>query len=301
MFYVLPPVMPEANGIWSYECYQWIGKDIWMLPWLSLVVILCQAILINYITARFRLSEEITLFSGAFYILLCGSILELSNLPLALLANTFLIIVLYLLFETYRQSSSAAAIFNIGLWVGIGSLFHFSFILYLLLGIIGMNILRSWNTKEVLMLIIGVFTTYFLCGSVYFLYDAYPLFWEQQISKNLAFLSFELQNSWVSFVERIFIALLIIISVLSQSIYAYKRNIQVQKFQSILYWTMIVAGISALIQTKAGMLQLVFVLPSLAIFMMYNFTRLEKSIAEILHLLWFFLVIALQFHQFFGF
>lgn len=301
LFYTTQPVLPEANGIWSYEFYRWIGNDLLLLPWLASAMILCQAIFINYIAARFRLSEEITLFSGTFYILLCSGMIELTNLPSALLANTFLIIVIYLLFETYRQNNSAASIFNIGLWVGIGSFFHFSFFLFILLGIIGMNILRAWNTKEILMLLIGLLTTYFLCGSFYFLYDAYPLFIEHQFSKNITFLNFGMQNTLASYIERGFVLFLIVISILSQGIYAYKRNIQVQKFQSILYWTMFIAAVTVFFQSKAGVEQFVFVIPTLSFFMMYNFTRLESATAEALHLIWIIMVISLQFHQYLGF
>jgi hypothetical protein len=301
LFYTGEPLMPEAAGIWSFEFYRWVGKDLWLLPWFSISIILFQAIFVNYIAARYRLSEEITLFSGSFYILLCSGIGTLGNLPPALMANSFLIVVIYLLFDSYRQNNPAAAIFNIGLWVGIGSLFQFSFFLFVLLGIIGLNIVRSWNTREMLMLLAGITTTYFLCGSVYYLCDAFPLFLEQQFTSNLAFLNFNLDSTAVSYIERGLVLMLVVVAILSQGVYAYKRNIQVQKFQSILYWALIIAAFSAVFQAQASTEQLVFLMPTLAFFMMYHFTRLKSEIAETLHLVWVLLVIALQLHQFLGF
>lgn len=301
LFYTGTPVMPESSGIWSMEFYRYIGEDLWLLPWFSIGIILIQAVFVNFIAARYRLSEEITLFSGSFYILLCSGIGDLANLPPALLANSFLILIIYLLFDSYRQNNPAPAIFNIGLWTGIGSFFQFSFLLFVLLGVIGLNIVRSWSIKEIFMLVSGIATTYFLCGSVYYLSDAFPLFIEEQFSKNLAFLSFDIQSSAVAVVERGLVLMLIVISVFSQGIYAYKRNIQVQKFQSILFWAMIVAALAALFQFNAGAEQLVFVMPTLSFFMMYHFTRLKSSVAETLHLIWVLLVIVLQLHQYLGF
>lgn len=301
LFYTGEPVLPESAGIWSFEFYRWVGKDLWLLPWFALFAILFQAIFINFVAARYRLSEEITLFSGTFYILLCSGIGGLANMPPALLANSFLIVVIYLLFDTYRQNNPAAAIFNIGLWVGIGSLFQFSFFLFVLLGIIGLNIVRSWNTREMLMLVSGIATTYFLCGSVYYLCDAWPLFIEQQFSSNLAFIQFNAHNTTVSYIERGLVLLLIVVAILSQGVYAYKRNIQVQKFQSILYWAMIIAAVTAVFHAGAGTEQLVFVAPTLAFFMMYHFTKMKSNMAETLHLVWMLMVILLQFHNFLGF
>jgi intracellular septation protein A len=47
--------------------------------------------------------------------------------------------------------------------------------------------------------------------------------------------------------------------------------------------------------------QLVFLMPALAFFMMYSFLKLERGLAEATHILWIFLIIALQFHKTLGF
>ncbi len=301
LFFTTTPSLPTSQGIWTFELYRSLADSLWLLPHLAAGLVFIQAVSLNFIATRFRLSEEITLFSGVFYILLTSSILELGMPTPTLFAASFLIIILFSLFETYRQTASAAAIFNIGLWVAVGSFFHFAFGIFILLGVIGINVLRAYNFREILMLLIGVFTAYFLVGSFYFFYDAFDIFWNEQFTQNIAFLNLTTPNIWTTYIERLFIGSLLIVALLSQGIYSFKKNIQVQKFQTVLYWAMLLSGLTLLFQANVGMSQLVFLMPSLAFFMMYNFLRFEKSNAEMFHIFWIFLIIILQFHQNLGF
>lgn len=271
------------------------------MPIIAAVLIFAQAVGINFIATKFRLSEEITLFSGIFYILLTASIVELAMPTPTLLANTFLIVILYSLFDSYRKSASAIAIFNIGLWIGIGSLFHFGFIAFLLLGIIGLNVLRAFNFREILMLVVGALTAYWIVGAFYFIFDAFNIFWEQQILRNIGFLHFKGENNWLTYTERLFFAILAIVVIISQGVYSFKKNIQIQKFQTVLYWALLVSSITLLFQNNIGIDQLALTMPTLAFFMMYSFTSWSRPTAEALHLIWIFGVIVIAFHQFFGF
>jgi hypothetical protein len=178
LFFNVPNTLPTAQGIWSYEIYNSLANHLWLLPHLAAALIFFQAVGINYVATRFRISEEITLWSGAFYILLTSSILELAMPTPTLMAVSFLIIILFSLFETYRKSESAAAIFNIGLWLAVGSFFHFAFGLFILLAIIGLNVLRAYNFKEVLMLLVGVCTGVFYAWRFVFLFRCVRYFLE---------------------------------------------------------------------------------------------------------------------------
>lgn len=301
IFINVTPTLPIAQGVWSHELYTILANTLWLLPHLAAALVFVHAVGLNYIATRYRISEEITLWSGVFYILLTSSILELAMPTPTLLAVGFLIIILYCLFETYRKSAAAAAIFNIGLWIAVGSFFHFAFGVFIFLAVISLNVLRAYNFREILMLCIGVFTAYFMVGSYYFYYDAFDIFWNEQFTKNMAFLHITSPNNWLTFGQRIFFGLLLLISLFSQGVYSFKKSIQIQKFQTVLYWTLIFSGISVCFQSNVGMEQLVFLMPTLAFFMMYSFLKLEKGLAEAVHILWIFFIIALQFHKNLGF
>jgi hypothetical protein len=293
--------LPVAQGIWSYEVLNFITLQPGTAHYITLALIFFQAVGVNLIASRFRISEEITLFAGLFYILLTSMIVETNQPSAALFATTFLILILFILFDTYRNSVSASSIFNLGLWIGVGSLFQFVFGIYLFLAVIGMAVLRSYALKEMLMLLIGLFTVYFVVGFAYFYFDAFDIFWNQQFKANIAYFHIVSPNTWVTYIEQILFAALIGFGILSQGFFASKRSIQVQKYQTILCWSLIVAGISIFFQANIGMEQLLYVLPALSFFMMYWFLRMSRSNAEAFHLLWFFLAIAIQFHEKLGF
>lgn len=300
-FITAEPSLPIAQGIWSYEIFQRLQNHIEMLPYITTALILFQAIGINFIVTKFRMADEVTLFAGAIYILLTSSILELCTPTATLFACFFFLIVLHELFSCYRQNISAKVIFNIGLWIGVGSLFHGGFIVFLLLSIIGFYILRGNSFKEALMIFSGAFTVYFLVGSFYFLWNAYDIFWQQQITNNLAYFNINIQNTWTTYIERIYFALLVIIVIFSQSIFSFKQSMQTQKYQTILYWTILFSGLTVVFQANIGMDQLSILCVPLSIFFMYHFIRLDKTTAEAIHLIWIFLIIGFQFHKILGF
>ena len=103
------------------------------LPFIvGILLVFVHAVMINVIVARFRMANEVSLLPGVCYILLASSIPEFLNLSPILLANTFFIIALFELFGSFRQKSVIANIFNVGFWLGIGSLFYFSEIIFIL-------------------------------------------------------------------------------------------------------------------------------------------------------------------------
>lgn len=300
-FITTEPSLPIAQGIWSFEIFQKLQYQLSWMPYLAALLVFIHAIGINFLVTRFRMADEVTLFAGAIYILLTSSILELSNPTSTLMACTFLLVILYELFSLYRQQVSAKTIYNIGLWIGIGSLFQVGFIIFLLLGIIGLNMLRNNSLKETLMILFGTLTVYFIVGSFYFLTDAFDIFWQHQFEKNWAYFNIIAQNTLLTYIERIFFIALLVFTIFSQSFFSFKQSIQTQKYQTILFWTMLLSGLMIIFQANVGMDQLSFLCIPLAIFLMYYFIRLEKSTAEAIHLILFFSIIAFQFHKTLGF
>ena len=136
---------------------------------IGIVIVFLQSLLINIIVAKFRMATSVSLFPGLFYALLASMIPEFLALSPALMANTFFILALWELLETYRKNNVAGHIVNVGFWIGIASLFYFSEVVFLLLAFIGLNVLRAFKFKEVMMLWIGFFCTLYYVCCVFFL------------------------------------------------------------------------------------------------------------------------------------
>jgi hypothetical protein len=139
----------KPQGIYSYEISQWIGTQHWIEPFVAALVVFIQAILINVLSFRYRIADEKTLFPGIFYILMVSISPDFMGLSSVLLALTFLILAFFEMFSMYRQGVASGNIFNIGLLIGLGSMFCFSLSAYLLWAFIGLSILRKGDRKSV--------------------------------------------------------------------------------------------------------------------------------------------------------
>ena len=114
--------LPVSKGVLSDWVYNLCGYSGSLATLLGLFLVFFQAILINIVIARLRMAVEVTLLPGLVYILLVSVIPDFLNLTPLLFANTFFILALLEMYKIYRSKSFAGNIFNIGFWLGIGSL-----------------------------------------------------------------------------------------------------------------------------------------------------------------------------------
>jgi len=138
----------SQSGIFSELLYQWISPHSMEGFVVATILVFLQAVTINVIVGKYRIANEISLLPGMFYVLLSSAFSEFLYLSPLILANTFYIIVLMELFSIYRKYSAAGAIFNIGLWTGVASLFYGSYLFLFILAMAGLGILRSFKLKE---------------------------------------------------------------------------------------------------------------------------------------------------------
>ena len=285
---------PGHLGILSEWVYSNIGSTGIIPQIVSIVLIFIQAFLINKLVSDFRINTEINLFPGVFYVLLVSALPEFINLSPILMANTFYILGLQVLFNTYKTSHGGGNIFNTGLCFGIGSLFCFSAWILLILGLVGLSILRSFKLRERLMLILGFLIPYYGLWVSHFLFDRVNYFYNYHFWENIDFLDFAGTADSELFIKLGFFGLLIIFSLLSYGIYMSKKNIKPQKYISILYWGLLVTVFTFFFQSGIMVEHLMIVSVPLAIFLGLNFTQFKKRTAEFFHLLIFVGVIILQ-------
>jgi len=295
--FVTGHVAESANaGILADYFYTFTNGHPVLVNILSILIVFIQAILVNILVAQYRMANEMSLFPGLFYILLVSSIPDFLSLSPPLLANTFYIIALLQLFETYKKNTVAAGIFNTGFWLAIGSLFYFSTITFVILAFIGLGTIRTARLKENLVLIIGFIVPYFLCNVIYFWNDQLGLFWQQQFTDNFGFLDLaEVKVDWELYVKLLFFLLLILFAMFNAGSFGFKKNTQVRKYIGILYWGMLIAGLATTIQASVSLQHLLLLTPPLAIFLSFSFQKINKPMAESIHLVLLFAILILQF------
>ena len=287
---------PSESGMLSRHVYQGVGTSGWLPSLIALLLVFIQAFLINVLVARFRISKEVTMIPGVFYVLLMSTMPDFLQLTPVLLGNSFLIFAIMSLFQTYKKSSVAGSIFNTGFWIGMASLFYFSNIAFVLFAIIGLATIRALRINEIFMIIIGAVIPYFLAGTFAFLVDALPQFHHLQIEDNLGFLSFDWQPVWQNYATLAIFGILSIIAFFSFSTYFQKQSIQAQKYIQVLYYFMFVSVLTIFMQKGIRPSNLMLLAIPLSILLPLNFLSLKnKNLASTLHIIWLILVLAIQY------
>jgi Family of unknown function (DUF6427) len=252
----------------------------------GVVLVILQAVLINWMSVRHRLSGESTMFPGLFYVLLSGFIPEFMLCSGPMLANTFFIIALFNLFDIYKKTACADTIFNVGFWLGLSSLFYFSFTIFVIFGIVGVSILRGAKLEEYLMIIAGYVVPYILAIAGFYLWGNLDNFVQWQYRDGFDIIpTFAVNFDWIQWLKVGFFGLLVLVSVISYNIYTGKRAIQGKKYLDILYWCMIFAGLATFIQGGLEFEHFLLLVVPLSLLIAFNFMAFKnRYIAEALHL-----------------
>lgn len=298
VFVVPSDWQPTSHGYLSKAVYEWIGYAGTVPNIVVILLLSLHATILNAMVANNRLDDIVTLFPGLFYILFASAIPSFLYLSPLHLANTFYIIALYELFKVYKKPSAADNIFNVGFWVAVGSLFYFSYAIFILVGMIGLNILRAFSLQERLMILCGALVPYVLVGVYAFWVDEWAIFLQQQFVNNVGFLSFQVEPGIETILKIVFVDLFLLVAIFSYGLYQLKKNIQVQKKISVLYWGLLCAGLTLIFQAGIRSEHLLTLAVPLGIMISINFTSVSKRWAEILHLLIVLVVLIFQYQQY---
>ncbi len=291
---------PSSAGVLSHAVYSYVGTHGWLPDLVSLILVLLQALLLNVLSARFRVSREVTMFPGLFYILLMSTLPSFLHLSPVVMGNTFLILAVSSLFNSYKKSSVADSIFNVGFWISMASLFYFSNFIFLLLAILGLAALRNIRISEIFMVIIGMIVPLFLAGSIFYLSDDWSNFYQTTFLTEFGFWNFDWVEHWSNYVPVVLFGILILTVLGSANIYFQKQSIRSQKNIQILYYFIFISLLTAFIQKGIRVEQFLLLAIPLSLMLPLNFLEFRKrEIGSGIHLTWLIGILFLQYRLLF--
>ncbi len=291
------PIVPSRPGILTESIYAVLPIETTAAHIIAMVLLFVQAFFINEIVSRNKLIADVGLFPGLFYLLVANLAPEFSYLSPALIANTFYLAVIYNLFLTYNNSSAAPVIFNIGFFISTASLFYFSYFSFILLGVVGLNALRTLNGREQIMMLCGAVVPYLILSTYFFWFDQLSSFLNQQLHQNIKWFSLEdkLFSSQENIIILSAIGFLIVVTLASYNNNIFKKVREVQKKINLFYWMLLIPAISLLFQAQIQTDHSLIIAVPLGILLSFSFSRLSSSWAELYHL---FLLATLLFFQY---
>ncbi len=287
-------IVPRGHGIlthWVYISFPPLSMSGVIL---AFILIFFQATAINLMIARYRVATDISLLPGVFYCLFTSLMPDFLPLSSIILANTFLVLSLYNLFDTYKNNYVAGRIFDAGLWLGVASLFHFSYIFLVVWGIICLGILRGIRFKEFFTLLIGVIVPIFLMGVYSFWIGQMPFF-TAHFFENVGVMSFVAYKSSMIYIKIGLVLLFLLLTLMASSQFFSRRNMTAQKYISMLYWLMLLCSITIFTQKGIDINQLLLLSIPTSILLSMTFQRITPAMSEALHMLLLMVALILQF------
>lgn len=260
------------------------------------LLIFVQVLLINFIFIKHRLSREITLFAGLFYILFVTIIDENAYLSNILIANTFIILAFKNILETYKAPHATAYIFNTGFMIGVASLYYSPYFGFLIFGVIALLQLRSFKILEKIQFFIGAAIPYFLLFT-YRYWNDIP-FVDMNFIKDIFFRWPSLQTDELIV---FYVSVLLLLSGIGASIVNYgnftaKKTIQTQKKIDLVYWMLLFSLISFLIFSSERATHLMSLGFPLALLIGISVSDTKKRVFyELLHIVLLSLIFISQF------
>lgn len=274
---------PQNANIFSDVLYDWVGTSGFLSSLFGVILVIVQGLMLNAAVNNHKMAKQLTFMPAAMYILLASCLPDFLHLHPVHFSNTFLILAIMSLYGSYKQYVAAGTLFNVGFFIAIGSLFYFSANVFLLLGFVGLSIIRSLNLNDIIIILLGFIVPYFLLGTYLYWYDRIDEL--QYIIGQFSFFNFELTANWFTYIQLGLISLLILWSVFGANAFFAKTSIQVQKNISVLFWTLLIGSFSLFYQSKVDFGHLLIIIVPLSVFLAFHLLNLKnKTIADVIHL-----------------
>lgn len=140
-----------------------------------------QAIGINTIINNQKLFPKPNYLTGMCFMLFTSLFTQWFVLSGVLISVTFLIFILSKLCKLPNDNNAKKSLFNIGLLLGLSTLFYFPSIVFLVLVLLGLAITRTFRLPEWVMVFLGLITPYYFLGAYDYIFDStirniYPAF-----------------------------------------------------------------------------------------------------------------------------
>jgi len=277
-------VSNELDGWINYNVFSFLMDYPRLQATIAIFIIFFQAVCINYIVNKHRLTIRPNLFPGLIYILLTSFHKEFLVLNPILFANLFLLLALINLMKTYRITKCHGAIFNTSFFICLASLLYFPYIGMLVAGFIGLVMLRSFGFQEKMQFMAGMMVLFYLLFVLLYYLGGHNLFFYSYLLGNLPLPSYDNYS-----IDAIILLGLFLIMVAITIFHYYsnrkKKSIQAQKKIDVLYWMIIVSPLFVIFWSELGILHMsILTLPLSFLLAMSLYRMSNKFLAELIHL-----------------
>jgi len=277
----------------AYEHALSTGANIFI----AAVLVLIQALLLNYLVNHYNLLSKPTFLPALMYITISGLFTPFLLLSPPLICNFLVIWMLYKLFDLYKGEDAKSTAYDLGMIVAVGSLIYFPFIYLFLVIWIALIIFKPFNWREWIAGVLGYATIFFFLAVFYY--------WNNRLG--------EFSNIWLplgsKFPNKInidyynYLVLIPVIIILFLCFLKLRENffrsyVQVRKSFQLLFFMFLIAGLSFYVKEFNLSHFLLCAIPAAIFFAYYFLYAANKWVFETLFFLLLVSIIYFQFNTF---
>ncbi len=193
----------------------------------AMVIVFLQAILLNRLVNGFNILGKPTFIPALMYVSVSALLEPFVVLSPALLANFFVIWMLYKFLSLYRRDDVMATMFDLGMIAALGTLVYFPYIIMLPLIWVVISVFRPFNWREWMAALMGFATIWFFVGTIYYLNGALNKAYST-IPLVISFHTFYRANIY-DFIVLLPLAVILVLSFFSIQKRFYRSNVFIRK------------------------------------------------------------------------
>ena len=267
---------PLAAYVYSF-IHALFGRNQLYYEMFALVLVYFQALYFTLIVNNNRLTLERNYLPGLFYVLVMSLSFDLVKISPALMALSFLLLALNSLFKQIENKEEGSEhVFEIGLHLGIGSLFWYSLPLFAIWALLSLLMFTPLKFKQFLLFILGFFLPQVVAVLFYYFKGTFTEYYAEWILKGMGLSPLEHLNFAIPATVFGFPILLAVFG-----IFKVMGGTRYNNFQNRKHQVLILSGIFGLVAYFFGndnaTYQMLGMVPFLAFFSMGLFIHMKGA------------------------
>ncbi len=244
-------------------------------------IIFLSAIFLNILLSKNKITEQNNLFPGFVYVLFTSLFNNFILFNFIILSNFFVIIGIYYLTNFKNTKVSIhLSIFNSGFFLALSALFYKPYIIYIILGFLGLIIYNNLSFRKVLEILLSYLMPIFCAFSLFYFFQKTDLFVNNFLFDKIGFQQFSnneiIKYGIIGII--LFFVLIFYFSFKSRKLFAIQKNIQ------FFYWILLVSAITILLITNhLNSTNLLAVVLPLSILFSNFYSNFNRIFAEIMN------------------
>lgn len=283
-----------------FSMMDWLfGRSILSYHIIGFMLMMLQAILFNRLALINKIYTENNFVPAVIYVLLMSLSVDMFAVSPIMLSNTFILLAMNHIFgQVEFRAKRDEKILNIGIYLGVASLFYFPSLLYGLISIVGLALFSGTIIRRYFLILFGLVLPLAVTATYYFAMDT--LNEVIQVFFSSWFQDVKFQMSTKSILLIFTIPLVFLLSSIYRVIQGSRfSNYQSRIAQLMTFWLFF--SLFILLMSKSGPADFVVFIPGIAYFISQYFILSKKGIlSELSFTLFFFAIVGVSYAASFG-